>query len=85
MRHLIAATPPVVMGLLVLAGWATYYVAECCWWQFGKCWCCKGRGRHHRKDGKVFRDCHWCRGSGRRLRVGRRVWNRFAKVRNASK
>lgn len=85
MRELIARTSWPVMVALVVAGRAAVYVAECCWWQFGKCWCCKGRARHYRDDGKVFRDCRWCRGSGRRLRIGRKVWNRFAKVRKASR
>lgn len=67
---------------LVLAGcaWAVCYAGSCWWFPFGRCWCCKGRGAHKRRDGKVFRDCRhllgWgCGGSGRRLRIGRRVYN----------
>lgn len=54
-----------------------WYVLSCWHWPLGKCMCCKGAGRHARKDGAVFRDCWWCRGTGRRWRIGRRVWNFF--------
>lgn len=56
------------------------YVVECAWWPFGYCLCCKGAGKHHKTNSRVFKDCWWCGGSGRRLRVGRRVWNRLRSV-----
>jgi len=63
-----------------LAGPAMY--AGSCWWfPFANCWCCKGAGRHRRKDGKVLRDCRICKGTGKRLRIGRRIWNRYKKAR----
>lgn len=60
---------------VVLVGWAAGYAVSCWWFPFGSCWCCKGKGRHYRKDGKVFRDCkRMCKGTGRRRRVGRTVF-----------
>lgn len=63
-----------LVGVFVVA--PACYAASCAWWPHGKCWCCGGAGRHFRGDGRVFRDCRVCRGSGRRLRMGRRVWNK---------
>ena len=70
-------------GLALL--FAGLYIAECAWWPFAKCWCCKGSGKHSREDGQVWRTCRWCKGSGDRLRVGRRIWNRFARVRASAR
>lgn len=77
------------------AALAVVYVASCWWWPFTDCGCCGGRGTHSReqkgktKRKRVFRDCRgwrcWprgCRGAGRKLRIGRRVWNRFASIRD---
>ncbi|MEU4776889.1 hypothetical protein [Micromonospora sp. NPDC023633] len=85
MRELIGEMPwQVMLALIAVAGLAGYAVD--CWWREWKpCWCCKGSAKHYRDDGKVFRDCWVCRRSpGRKLRIGRRVWNRFAKVRKAA-
>jgi len=33
------------------------------WWRpWGHCWCCKGKGRHSRRDGRLWHDCRICRG-----------------------
>lgn len=93
MRALFAATATHAPGglpwwawiALGLVGWGLYYIAACRWRPWAHCFCCKGTGRHYRKDGRVFRDCWWCRRTpSRRLRIGRRVWNRFAKLRDAA-
>ncbi|MDQ3886524.1 MAG: hypothetical protein M3308_05830 [Actinomycetota bacterium] len=34
---------------------------------------CGGTGKH--QSGQYWRDCRGCKGSGRRLRLGRQVWN----------
>jgi hypothetical protein len=67
------------IGLLIVAGYGL-----ACWWRpYADCWCCKGVGKHYReKDGKrmkTFRKCRWCRGTSARLRIGRRVYNYYAK------
>ena len=61
----------VIVGLAVLVPLA--YALSCWWLPYASCWCCKRTGIHAR--GKVFRPCRICSGSGRRLRVGRRLWN----------
>lgn len=68
------ATVFVTLLVLVRIGW---YVLSCWRWPLGRCLCCSGAGRHARKDGKVFRNCRWCKGTGRRWRIGRRMWNFF--------
>ena len=73
---------------LVIAGVAAavlaWYALSCWWFPLAHCWCCRGRGSHSRDDGTVYRPCGgwrcWprgCGGTGRRWRVGRRVWNFF--------
>ena len=67
------------LGVAIVA--AGIYAGSCAWFPWAKCWCCGGDGKHHRKDRKVFRDCKWvCKGTGRRLRVGRRIYNYYARV-----
>lgn len=74
-----------VITLAVLA-WAVYYAGSCWWFPFKHCWCCKGRGVHLRKDGKVYRECKWvCKGRGRKLRIGRKVYNHVHGVKAKSK
>lgn len=56
---------------------ALAYVGSCIIRPFRDCWVCKGKG-HHRSDGnrKLSRPCRWCKAKGKRLRIGRRAWNR---------
>lgn len=67
-----------LIGIAATVVWILYYAGSCWLYPLAYCLCCKGAGRHHRKDGKVFRECRWpgCEG-GRRWRVGRRIWNYF--------
>lgn len=72
-------------GVAALAG--LVYVGESAWFLFGWCKCvfgCEG-GRHYSKDRKHHHDCRWCRGSGRRLRIGRRVFNYFERKRRVAR
>ncbi|MEV6344111.1 hypothetical protein [Actinoplanes sp. NPDC051851] len=62
-----------LIGGLVLA--AAVYGYECWRWPLAHCLCCKGAGKHHRADGKVFRKCWWCEGSGSRRRAWRWAWD----------
>lgn len=62
----------IVMTVVIVA----VYAISCWWWPFTTCWKCEGVGsKFARRDGKVWRDCRRCKGSGKRLRVGRLVWN----------
>jgi hypothetical protein len=63
-------------GIGLAVALAVGYAIECRWFPYTKCGCCKGSGKHHRADGKVFRDCWWCTGSGRRRRLGRWLLDR---------
>lgn len=67
----------IVIGLIL--GCSGWYSLSCWRWPLADCWCCDGKGKHARKDGKVFRRCRWCRGSGHRWRIGRRVYRFFRK------
>lgn len=67
--------------VLVALGAAVVYVVECAVWPFGKCPRCSGSGRRYSPDGVHWRDCRRCRGLGKRLRIGRRVWNRARALR----
>ncbi len=60
---------------LVLAAAGLAYAGSCWWWPFGYCWRCDGAGKLARRDGRVYRRCRWCKGTGRRLRVGRWAFN----------
>ncbi|NBE80283.1 hypothetical protein [Micromonospora rubida] len=42
------------------------------------CWCCNGQGVHRSKSNpKHSRRCWWCKSTGKRWRMGRRVWDRM--------
>lgn len=58
------------------------YAALCWAFPFAPCRRCHGVGRIRARAGLFghsVRDCRWCRGSGRRLRLGRRLWNALAR------
>jgi hypothetical protein len=66
---------------------ALAYAGSCVVWPFGDCWLCKGTG-HHRatRNRKLSRPCRWCKATGKRLRLGRRAWNRAReKYRNGTR
>lgn len=60
------------------------YAGSCWMFPFARCrWRrCEG-GRRYRSDQKVWRDCRWCKGAGRRLRIGRRIFNAIQRRRRA--
>lgn len=51
------------------------YLAGCLVWPFTACAKCEGAGKHRSPSGRAWRTCRRCKGSGGRLRVGRRVVN----------
>jgi len=62
-------------GFVLIVG----YVIACVFWQWKPCRKCKGEGRFRSPSGKAWRHCPRCGGSRERLRIGRRVYNFYAK------
>lgn len=63
------------------------YTASCACWPMARCaWPgCDGGRLYRGNQRRIFRDCRWCRGTGRRLRIGRRVWNAYRRRRAAAR
>lgn len=57
------------------------YALSCAVRPFRDCLVCSGRGHHRSKSSTTLsRPCRWCRATGKRLRFGRRLWNRARRV-----
>lgn len=54
------------------------YAAECWLWPYAKCGWCNGTGRRESPDGKHWGPCRHCKERGRRIRIGRWLFNWFA-------
>lgn len=67
--------------LLALLGLALYITA-CVIWPFGACRKCAGLGRFRSPTGRAWRACKHCRGTGARVRTGRRIWDVLRGVRD---
>lgn len=68
------------------AGWVVWYLLACAFWPFAACWFCKGDPRKFQNSRrKAWRYCRWCKRTGTRLRVGRRVWAYFAGTRKRAR
>jgi hypothetical protein len=63
---------PLWLILYTLAG-VTLYSAVCWFWPYTACSWCEGKGKHRSPSGKNWRPCWRCKGSGRKLRRGRRM------------
>ncbi len=78
MRGTITAT---VLIAATLAG----YALSCAVRPFRDCWLCGGQAHHRSKrNPKLSRPCRWCKATGKRLRLGRRLWNRARRVQRAA-
>lgn len=64
----------VVLALCVI-GYVLGYAAACRWWPFKACRKCNGEGKLRSPSGKAWRKCTRCKGTGARLRTGRRISN----------
>lgn len=51
------------------------YLVGCRWWPVTACRRCDGSGKVRSPNGRNWRPCKRCSGSGGRLRIGRRVMN----------
>ncbi|MDG4798988.1 hypothetical protein [Micromonospora sp. WMMD980] len=55
-----------------------FVVARIALFPLKDCWCCSGQGVHRSDlNRKHQRRCWWCKGTGKRWRIGRRIWNRM--------
>ncbi len=64
----------------VTAAALTIYALACWIAPFGRCQTCKGTGSRQTFLTQRHRPCRWCRGSGLRLRIGRRLYNFAARI-----
>lgn len=71
-----------LLAATAIALTALVYALSCWLYPMRDCWCCGGAGHHRPKDdkgrhgrGQVSRPCRWCRRTGKRLRIGRRLAN----------
>lgn len=80
-----AATSHGIGGWLWLAAglavWFAGYGVACLIWPYRACRVCSGMGRRPSPSGRAFRVCWWCKGTGRRLRLGRWIYNHWAGLR----
>ncbi|XTZ17023.1 hypothetical protein ACQSSU_06500 [Micromonospora echinospora] len=68
---------PVLTATGILLAAALAYAVSCAVWPFARCWVCDGKAHHTPKGNtRISRPCRWCKATGKRLRIGRRVWNR---------
>lgn len=73
-----------MVGWVVLAAavGGVWYAAHCWWWPFGNCRKCDGAGRFRSASGRAWRPCRRCKGSGSRVRFGRRLLTWASKKKN---
>ena len=70
MRGIITATGMALLPVVT-------YIGNCAIRPFRDCWLCTGHGYRRSVIGsKPSRPCRWCQATGKRLRIGRRAWNR---------
>jgi hypothetical protein len=67
----------VLLASLAVALWAAYYAASCWRTPFHACGKCSGTGRGATLLMRRPKSCGRCGGKGTRLRLGRRLHNRW--------
>ncbi|MDI6101885.1 hypothetical protein QLQ12_25020 [Actinoplanes sp. NEAU-A12] len=68
-----------LLASLAILGYAAFYLLWCAQFPFSRCRrrrCENGRV-YSRLSRKAFRDCPRCEGTGKRVRLGRRVYEYF--------
>jgi hypothetical protein len=70
-----------VIGLLIFVTLGGGYVLACIGWPYRTCRVCHGAGHTRALLGRGLRLCARCGATGRRLRLGRRLWNRYQRLR----
>lgn len=71
-------TPLALLASLASLGYTACYLLMCAAFPFGHCRRCKGAGKLYSPfSRRVFRLCPRCDGTGRRVRIGRRIYEYF--------
>ena len=78
---------PALLAITLLLGVTLCYVAVCAVSPFGNCRKCRGMGHALKTDrkGRMKRgkDCRRCQATGKRIRIGRWLYNRAARIHRA--
>lgn len=69
------------VAVVAVVVWVAGYCAACAFWPFAACGRCKGAGKLRSPSGRAFRLCPRCKASGRRLRLGRRIYVHVVQMR----
>jgi hypothetical protein len=73
-----------LLAITLILGVTLCYVAVCAASPFGNCRKCHGMGHalKHDRKGRLKRgkDCRRCKATGKRIRVGRWLYNRWARI-----
>lgn len=72
-------TPTLMLTLAAIAA-AVWYLIACWWFPFAACRWCEGGGKKRSSSGRAWRKCWRCKGTGSRLRFGRKVGNWLART-----
>ncbi|MCG7209885.1 hypothetical protein [Streptomyces arenae] len=75
---------PALLTITLLIGVTLCYIAVCASSPFGNCRKCRGMGHQLKTDrkGRLKRgkDCRRCQATGKRIRAGRWLYNRWARI-----
>jgi hypothetical protein len=64
----------IALGVVVVLGFGYYF--SCRFWPYGPCFGCVGHGGRNRgSNSRRWGTCKRCRGTGRRIRLGARLWH----------
>jgi hypothetical protein len=70
----------VFWAIVAALGSLAVYVGHCRFRPFADCRKCDGRGKFRSRTGRSWRRCRRCKGSGDRIRYGRKMWTKLAAV-----
>ncbi|MFF4228993.1 hypothetical protein [Streptomyces sp. NPDC001820] len=75
---------PALLAIACLLGVTLCYIGVCAGSPFGDCRKCRGMGHaiKHDRKGRMKRgkDCRRCKATGKRIRVGRHLYNLWARA-----
>ncbi|MFF4736332.1 hypothetical protein ACFY2W_10625 [Streptomyces sp. NPDC001262] len=75
---------PILLAITLLTLVTVSYVSLCAASPFGNCRKCHGFGFQTKNDRKGRprrgKDCRRCKGHGKRIRIGRHLWNLWART-----